>query len=256
MRSETFATPGRVRLVVKLPAGNVDLETTDAASTTVEVEGPQEDDFQIELRPRGEASEVVVEAAKRFGFSRDHRVTVAAPHGADLEVKTGSADVQARGRYSDVDVLTGSGDVVVDQASELAVKTGSGDVEVRHVEGEAAATTGSGDVELGHIGGGGRFRTGSGEVSIGEADGDISIMTASGDQTIRSAGSGRLRLRAASGDVHVGIRRGSRVFVDARSASGDMDSELELEGDLPAGEGPLVEVDATTASGDVRIARA
>ena len=65
-----------------------------------------------------------------------------------------------------------------------------------------------------------------------------------------------MTLRSASGDVLVGIRRGSRVFVDARSASGEMDSELQLDDHEPATDGPLVEVDAVTASGDVRIVRA
>ena len=44
---------------------------------------------------------------------------------------------------------------------------------------------------------------------------------------------GRIELKAISGDVLVGIRRGSRVFVDANTVSGSTTSELEL-GDAPA----------------------
>lgn len=255
MRTETFETPGRVGLLVKVPAGTIELETTDAPTTLVEVDGPHEEDFRVELHQRGGRAEVVVEAPKSLS-GREHRVSIRAPHGTDVEVKSGSGDLDARGRYGEVEVLTGSGDIGVEQAATLAARSGSGNLDARRVEGNASATTGSGDVEIGRLGGEGTFRTGSGEVTIGEAEADLSIMTGSGDLKVGSAAAGRLRLRAASGDVHVGIRRGSRVFVDARSASGDMDSELELEGEAPPGDGPMVEVDATTASGDVRIVRA
>ena len=255
MRSETFETPGRVGLLVRVPAGTIEVETTEGTTTEVAVDGPHEEDFRIELHERRGRAEVVVEAPRHVS-GREHQVSVRAPHGADLELKSGSGDVVARGRYGDVVVATGSGDVVVERAATLAAKSGSGNLETRRVEGNASATTGSGDVEVDRLGGEGTFRTGSGEVTIGEAESDLTIMTGSGDQKVGSAAAGRLRLRAASGDVHVGIRRGSRVFVDARSASGDMDSELELEGEAPPGDGPMVEVDATTASGDVRIVRA
>jgi DUF4097 and DUF4098 domain-containing protein YvlB len=257
MRTETFDTPGQVSLVVKVQSGAIELETTDGTTTQVEVEGPHAEDFRIESRERGGRVEVVVEAPKRFTFSGgDHLVSIRAPHEADLEVRTGSGSVDARGRYGEVEILSGSGDVAVEQVAALAVKAGSGEIEIGRVEGRLSATTGSGDVEIGRLGGEGSLRTGSGEVTIGEANSDLTIMTGSGDQTVGSAASGRLKLRAASGDVHVGIRRGSRVFVDARSASGDMESELDLEGEAPPGDGPMVEVDAATASGDVRIVRA
>jgi DUF4097 and DUF4098 domain-containing protein YvlB len=258
MRTQTFQTPGSVTLELSVPAGSIELETRDGETTTVEIEGPDEDEFHVELRERGDRITVSVEAPrKRLGLSSSrHRVAVKAPPGADVQAKAGSADLEARGSYGAVDVQTGSGEIDVHEAAALRVKSGSGDLTARSVDGEVSALSGSGDVEIGRVGGGGSVKTGSGDVRIAEADGDITIMTASGDQTIGSAGSGRLKLRAASGDVHLGIRRGSRVFVDARSASGDMESELELEGEPPPGDGPMVEVDATTASGDVRITRA
>jgi DUF4097 and DUF4098 domain-containing protein YvlB len=258
MRRETFDAPGALRMLVKLGSGEIDLESTDDRTTEVRIEGPHEDDFRVEFNQRGDRAELIVESPKRFGLPsmKGHQITIRAPHGADLEVKSGSADVEARGRYGEVDLTTGSGNVVLDHAAALAVKSGSGDVEVKDVEREASFTSGSGDIEAARLGGRGTFRSGPGDISIGDAESDLSIVTASGDQTIRSASAGRLKLRAASGDVHVGIRQGSRVFVDARSAAGDMVSELELGDEAPAGDGPLVEVDATTASGDVRIVRA
>jgi hypothetical protein len=65
-------------------------------------------------------------------------------------------------------------------------------------------------------------------------------------------------LRALSGDLSVGIRKGSRLFVDANTVSGSTSSEVELSDAAPqeGAESPLVELFAKTVSGDVRIERA
>ena len=71
---------------------------------------------------------------------------------------------------------------------------------------------------------------------------------------------GRMRpimaLKSASGNLRVGIRTGSRLWVDARSRVGEVSSELELSDVAPEGDAPLVELRANTMSGDVAIVRA
>jgi hypothetical protein len=264
VRTETFQTPGATALAVRIPSGSISLEARegDATEVTLEVvrgDAQLESEATIEVRDRGGRFEVVVEAPKRrLGFGREeYAVTVALPEGADVEARTGSADTRGRGRFGKVDVASGSGEIEFDDVgAALNVKGASGDVTVRSVGGPASVTTASGDIRVGTLEGQGRIRSASGDVEIREASAGLSVHTASGDQTVGSAAAGELTLRSASGDVHVGIRSGSRVFVDARSASGDMGSELELADDAPSGDGPLVEVNATTASGDVRIVRA
>ena len=57
----------------------------------------------------------------------------------------------------------------------------------------------------------------------------------------------------------VGVRRGSRLAVDARSLSGDTSSEIDLDEFEEAGaadDAPLVELRATAMSGDIHVARA
>ena len=264
MRSESFQTPGPTALVVKIPSGSISLEARagDATEVTLEVvrgDAQLEGEATIEVRERGGRFEVVVEAPKRrLGFGREeYVVSVALPEGADVEARTGSADTRGRGRFRNVDVATGSGEIEFDEVGgDFKVKGASGEVTVGSIGGAASIATASGDIGIGTLAGEGRIRSASGGVEIREASTGLSVHTASGDQTIGSAAAGELTLRSASGDVHVGIRRGSRVFIDARSASGDMGSELELAADAPPGDGPLVEVSATTASGDVRIVRA
>ena len=82
------------------------------------------------------------------------------------------------------------------------------------------------------------------------------MRTASGDQQVRSVAGGKVELSSASGDIRVGIKRGSRLWVDARSMSGDVSSELEVGDDAPGDDGPLVELQVTAMSGDVRVVRA
>ena len=131
-----------------------------------------------------------------------------------------------------------SGDVALELVESLDAKVASGDVEVGRVDGEAHVDNASGDVEL------------------GEAGGSVKVRTASGDQQVRSVAEGRVDLTSASGDILVGIKQGSRVYIDARSMSGEVSSELELGDDAAGDDGPLVELQVTAMSGDVEVVRA
>jgi hypothetical protein len=53
----------------------------------------------------------------------------------------------------------------------------------------------------------------------------------------------------------VGVRRGSRVWMDVKTVTGNARSDLDSDGG-DDGEGPLVELKATAMSGDIRILRA
>jgi DUF4097 and DUF4098 domain-containing protein YvlB len=237
MRAETFQTPEPPKLRIFVPSGDVQLETVDAAETTVEVEGPLEDDAKIELH----RNEIVIEVGKKriFGIGGDHRVRVRAPHGSDVDANVASADVEGRGRFGEVEVNSASGDVTFeDVGGRLKVNSASGDVEVKHATGEI------------------KINSASGDVTLGEAESDVRVRTASGDQKIQSAASGKVELQSASGDVEVGIRRGSKVWIDASSMSGDTTSELELSDAPSESEGPTVEFRARTMSGDITVRRA
>jgi DUF4097 and DUF4098 domain-containing protein YvlB len=252
VRYETFSTPGPVSLEIRIPAGDVDVETGDTAETTVELEvhgrnGEEaEQNTRIEMRRRGEVYEVVVDAERSAGIglfrgrSGDYSVRITAPHDASLQAQVASADVRGRGRYAEVDV-----------------KAASGDVEFEQVTGGASINTASGDIEVERLGSG-KINSASGDVQIDEAVGDIAVNTASGDIDLRSVVSGEVKVNSASGDVEVGIAKGSRLWVDAQSLSGDTSSELELESGSPieTDEGPLVELKARTMSGDISVKRA
>ena len=283
MRSETFQTPGPVRLDLELPAGSIEIETSNTDETHVELEALTDreqvremvETARIEATRRADGHEVSVEVRTRGGvwvsFSKgpdirlgspELRLRISCPAGADLDVRTKSADVNARGDYRTVDVKTASGDVVVEHAAgDVRVKSASGDTVLETVDGSVDVKSASGDLHLGTVAGTTNIQLVSGDVHIKDAYDGISANTVSGDQRYEAVLKGRCDLRAISGDVTVGIRRGSRVFIDANTVSGSTSSEFELSDapqEAPAADedSPLVEVYAKTVSGDVRIERA
>src|SRR5215207_4252570 len=97
VRTETFATPGSVRLKVSIPSGEIRLETSDEPETHVELEARDEEALAaatIEVRERGGGHEVVVEAPKKFRLlgwgNGNYRLYIRAPHGADVNLSTSS----------------------------------------------------------------------------------------------------------------------------------------------------------------------
>jgi DUF4097 and DUF4098 domain-containing protein YvlB len=272
MRTETFHTPGPLVVDVQVPAGRVDLVSVDGEETTVELRPLRDNEASreaveealVELRDEAGRRRVTVDVERRtiFGFTfeinREIGVRVHAPHGADVVVKVAMADVAATGRFGSGDIKVASGDIGVDRLEgDAKIKSASGDVALRSVTGSAEVQSASGDVAVVEVGGATRVRSASGDVAIREAGADVSVNTASGDVRVESVRQGKVELKSASGDLWIGVREGSRVWVDARSISGDTSSDLDLGGDPAEGdEGPLVEISAASMSGDIRIARA
>lgn len=252
-----FATQEPPRLRFGIAAGRIEIETADVAETTVEVEAVRGNVEDLKVEQHGR--DIVVEGRKRFGFKGDQEfdIRIRAPHGSDADANVATARFTAVGRLGSVEVNSASGDVQVDDVEgALKVRSASGDVQVGAVSGRADVNTASGDVQVDSAVGGGTFRSASGDVLIGKAAHEVKLNTASGDMQIGSIAEGSVDVKSASGDVRIGIQPGSRLFVDARSLSGDTVSEVELAGVEVATGGPLVEVKGTTMSGDIRIVRA
>jgi hypothetical protein len=273
MRRETFDTPGELTLDIRVPAGRVDIEAVPGTTTEVELDVRGSDDeatelleqARIERREARGGPEVVVHVEDRswgglrFWRKVDVRLAVRAPEGANVRYVTSSADLRGRGRLGSLEAEAASGDIQVDELTgDATAKTASGDVTLASVGGDAVANTASGDVDLGNVVGGAVIKTASGDVGIDDARADVTVATASGDQRIAAVTGGRVDLKSASGDIEVGIREGSNVWVDARAMSGDLRSEVEL-GDAPpdgTDDAPLVELQAASMSGDIEVVRA
>lgn len=276
-----FTTPVPPRLSIELRAGTVAVATSETAETTVELVALDDSratrDAIDAAVVEQHGDDVVVHVPERLGSfvgrGPNLNVRVAAPDEAALRVRTGSADVSARGRYGTTAVDTGSGDIEVGTVTDSArVNTGSGDVRIERVDGDVRIKTGSGAVVLGTVVGeasftsgsgdlelvaGGRalvVKTGSGNVSIGTAPADLRITTASGDTRIDAVDEGAVRVRAASGDVQAGIRSGTAAWLDVHTVSGRVASGLDAATE-PATTERRVRLQLSTVSGDIELTR-
>ncbi|HUK95739.1 MAG TPA: DUF4097 family beta strand repeat-containing protein [Gaiellaceae bacterium] len=285
MRHETFETGSSVELQVQLGAGEIRLEAANTNETTVQLEPIKHNEAttkaienaRVEMRGGTDRHEVIVDLRGRTRLFRGVEVLVQirCPEGADLEVRCGSASLQGTGRLGSIKLNSGSGEVVLDEIdADAKINTASGDVRLGDIGGEANINSASGDVELGAVVGdvnvntasgditvraaGGKLKanSASGEVTVREARSSLSVNTASGDQTVGRLSEGRAELKSASGDLAIGIKEGATLWVDARSRSGSVRSELPVSETPPEGAQPQVELKANTMSGDVEITRA
>jgi len=281
MRTETFQTPGDVRLDVRLGSGEIRLEAAETEETTVTLEPLRDNEASVaaveEARVEQRGDEIVIDVRGRRRLIRgaDVLVEIGCPNGASVRAKSGSADIEGHGRFGSVEVENGSGDVQFSEVSgDLEINAASGDVQVASVGGEARINTASGDVQVASIAGDAKVNSASGDVMIREAGGRLEVNSASGDvlvrevsspvsfntasgaQTIGTVTQGKVDLKSASGDLKIGIREGSTLWVDARSRSGEVRSELPVSDLPPEGDAPHVELRANSMSGDITVVRA
>jgi Putative adhesin len=252
MAEHRFQTPEPVELDVRIPAGDIDVETIDGVESTVIVEGSDRLVEATRVELRGRTLLVEHRPENRFGLSfsigdfhigSDRlRIRAAVPHASDVVVSTASADTKLRGRFASLETKTASGDVVL----------------VGEIEGPATLKTVSGDTRLPHVGGDVQANSVSGDLSLGTIGGSIEVRSVSGDLRVESAREGRVTVQSVSGDVELGVAPGTNLDVDAGTVSGDLASEVPLGDDAGAAapEGPTLVVRGKTVSGDFQIFRA
>ena len=268
---QVFETPGSVSLQIKLPSGRVLVATADEPRTTVEVVAVGRrgqdavDEIEVTMEDRLGRSLIRVEQKDRFRWGPiqitwggDFECRITCPPGTDLDLAGGSTDLRAEGELGEVAVRTASGDMRLESAQgELQVKTASGDIAIGTIAAQASLVTVSGDLGVERVDASLTARAVSGDLTIGSVSGALTISTTSGDVDVKAVSGGDVRVQTVSGDVRVGIARGTRTWIDAASVSGRLESELGLDDREPAAdETTVVPLHVKTVSGDVSIVRA
>jgi len=254
-----FDTPGSVSLQVRLPSGRVRVTTVDEPRTVVELiaKGRRGADALEDLviradeQPGGHVITIEQKDKFRWGpiqisWGGDFEVRITCPPGADLDLAGGSTDLEVDGELGEVTAKSASGDLSLhDVTKKLELKTASGDISVGTIHSEGTIVTVSGDLEIRRI------------------LAPLNARSVSGDARIGAIEAGELNLQTVSGDARIGVARGTRVWIDAVSVSGDLESELGLADQAPgAGSaeqepvGAVVPLHVKTVSGDVNIVRA
>jgi DUF4097 and DUF4098 domain-containing protein YvlB len=278
----TFDTPGPVDLKVELHNGNIGITSTDDAQTTIELDAAKGDQYARELiadaRVEQHGDKVVLIMPKArgggfFGRKGQVRATIKVPHKSSLRIDSGTADIEARGRYGNANIRCGSGDVELEDIESGDIQAGSGDVEVQQINDSVKVKTGSGDVELGRIGRDGDVSAGSGDVALDSVGGALKVKTGSGDIVIKSGGDrvdamagsgdvvvnrvdrGELIVKTGSGDVVIGIASGTAAYLDIQTVTGSVHSSLD-NAQAPMDGDSTVTVSVTSGTGDVVLQRA
>lgn len=252
MPEHVFHTPNPVELAVKIPVGEIDVETVDGDQSTVLVEGTEklveqtvvsQDGDRIRVELRGRVGFGISVSIGDFSFGGTHlHVKVRVPHGSRPELDTASGDLKLRGRFASLGSKSASGDL-----------TAEGEI-----DGDANVKTVSGDVRLPGVGGELVLQSVSGDATVASVGGDIRAKLVSGDLRIQSTREGEVTVQSVSGDISLGIAPGTNVDVDAGSVSGDLSSEVALGSDIGSaiGDGPTLVVRGKTVSGDFTLFRA
>ena len=219
------------------------------------------DSVRVEHRPRdGDASKsdtVEIDShPARDGWRSSFAITVTAPTGSNIRLKSQSSDFFETGTAGLVDIRTASGRVVMEQAlGKAVVQTASGDVTIAGVGGDADIRTASGNIRVGPIGGDVVTHSTSGDIELGAVTGNISARSVSGNVQVSDAAAGQADLSAVSGDVRIGVHPGSLASVDLTTVSGTTDTDFEVTPDAPEGDSPVLRITIKTTSGDIRLHR-
>ena len=265
----TFDAPGHVALRVEIPSGALTVETWTEPLVEVVVAPGRSDDRSIRAAAETEVTcaervgrqEVVVSVPKRegrlpmgFGRSPRLRVSIRCPEGADLELTTHGADLEARGTLGAVSARSASGDAALEDVGSLVLATASGDLTAGVVSRALNVKSASGDVAVRSVGDTGSVNTVSGDVRLGRLAGPAKIQTVSGDVEVEEAAASVV-VGSVSGDVEVAAAPGLVLKIDAQSVSGSLSSELDVGEEPAAGDETVVDLRVRTVSGDVRVAR-
>lgn len=276
----TFDTPEPISVTIDRIVGDVWIVATDRTDTTVEVR-PRNKSKQADAKAAENAQveyvggRLVVRGPKLhtiIGRVPSINVTVELPSGSTVSGDSDMGDFSSEGRLGDCTFKSAMGHIRLGDVGSLHAITAMGDVTVGRVAGDASIDTGSGEVRIGRIGGSGQVKNSNGANTIGEVAGDlvvraangsvfvdrpqasVTVKTANGHIRVGEATSGEVELETASGEISVGIRKGTAAWLDVSTKYGTVHNVLEpAEG--PAQSDSTVEVRARTSHGDIVISR-
>lgn len=245
---------------------SVQLENVGSGSITVEP-GPRPDLIEgsvnvsdgthledVVVRQEADQLRIIVPQNGLHGSATHVRLGV--PDGLTYTIRAGTAAIAITARADRAKIVSGSGDVSVDEVSELDCNTGSGSISVgRLLSRGARLNTGSGDISVAEARSPLSAKSGSGDIVVRSLrQADLAASSGSGDIAVPST-SGSVDLRSASGSLTVGVADDLPVWLDLNSVSGAIRIALDATAEPAPGE-PYVSVRASTASGEIAVYRA
>jgi DUF4097 and DUF4098 domain-containing protein YvlB len=238
------------RLTVAVSDGSLRIMPATDGTGSVTVEGKRADEAEVDITA-GVVTVRQPEGNRWFGSS-GLRITVTAPPGIDVDVRSASLDVDADTILGDVTVETASGDIRLGTVRSLRAKAASGDIQV-DAAGDLRAGLASGDVRAGSIERSLEVSAASGDVRADSVGGGIEVRTASGDIHIGHWTGTDLAVKTVSGDVAVTVPPGTRAQLDLRTLSGTVRMPDRPTEDVPEEQRVVRRMKFTSVSGDFRL---
>ncbi len=263
-----FATPDPITLVIDLTIGDVRIVADERTDTAVDV------------RPGGRATSDDVRAAEEVEVAfADGRLTIASrrrrpqhwrlmwftktpsveitiglPSGSGLQGRLDYGSLDARGRLGRVVIDSDYGSLDVGEAEAVRADS-NGSIRIGRVDGAAAVTNKYGAISIGEVRGDLAVRATYGSVSVDRAAAGADVTTAYGFVRIGELVRGVAQLKSSYGDLEVGIRDGTAVWLDVATQYGQVRSDLD-DHDGPGNAADTLELKAHTTYGAIHILRA
>jgi Putative adhesin len=274
----TFDTPSPVRVLLSLVFGQVRIEASDRAETTVEAY-PRDIDDQEDVRAAEQLQidyadgRLVVNVPEPGGSGGAVVVVIAVPTGSSVHGQGTAVDFLGVGELGECRLSTGLGHIRLNRTGSLQLAAALGDITVDHAVGAVEATADRGDIHLGLIEGSARLSAkGEGDATVGEVRGtirlhaeegairinrvyaDVEARTTHGDIDVGEVVRGSVVTTATFGSILVGVAGTGNARLSLDSAAGTVYTALSL---LDACEqaDEIVRVQARTVFGDIVVKR-
>ncbi|MCU1527567.1 MAG: hypothetical protein JWP75_1330 [Frondihabitans sp.] len=278
-----FDTPEPITVTFELAVTNVLVTATDRATTTVTVR-PHRADRDVDLRAveqtqvtfaNGHLSISQPKGWRTFtplGGHGEVDIDVELPIGSRIRGESSVGSFEAMGQLAGCTFTTTAGDLTVDDVETASLRTTAGSIDVGRLGGESDVTTSAGSIRIGQIDGTARVKNSTGSTTIGRADGElhvqgaygsiaiertsdtVEVKTAYGDLRIDEVVRGAVRMESSYGELQVGIREGTAVWLDAQSTMGRVRNSLQPD-EGPDGSDDTADVYARTSFGNIVVRR-
>jgi glucose/arabinose dehydrogenase len=225
-------------LRVKVPDGNVEIETGAGQKLTVDIELAARDlewaaeiyesmdwvvdgtDGKISVRARNPRRDHSWWGSHHGGY--EITIKVRMPQEFNLDLDTGDGNIRVGPMRGRARLETSDGDIDLEslEGSRIDIDTSDGDVEVASVQSpDIHIETSDGTIFVGQLDGGDTaLRTSDGDIVVEESSGALRASTSDGDIRVRLARFDETSLRSGDGDIHI-------------DAPDDLKAELDLRGE-------------------------
>jgi DUF4097 and DUF4098 domain-containing protein YvlB len=251
----TFIVGAAPRFVAAISSGSIELLEGDSNSIVIRLESPREDAFAISQTGDTVTVRRPVGAEGWSLRESNTRIRVEVPTGTTVRISGASAEINAEAKLTEAFIDTASGDVSLSEIRDAKIKSASGDLAIGVALGAVSVRTASGDVRIGDVAERLEVTTASGSVDVGLARGNVNSSAASGDLAIDRFEGNELSLKSVSGNIRIGLPRGTKTVLDARTLSGHIALPERIPSDVTRDDRRQVRAKLRTISGDIEIIR-